>query len=123
MVPQVLVFKLVGDQVWHSLVQSRVHLLAESHTLLAFYIITILDFDTRIARPKLPKTALPSDIREKMGLKDRRDQYRCRNDCDTNLKTLKKKSYLKKGSGKKLKEPMTANNDKKPIQMTLKNPF
>jgi hypothetical protein len=82
---------------------------------------SILDFDTRIARPKLPKTALPSDIREKLGLKEREDQYRPKKDCDNDLKTLRKKPFLKKGSGKMTEESRKPSLDKKTIQVTTKN--
>eukprot|EP00621_Florenciella_sp_RCC1693_P000607 CAMPEP_0182554324 /NCGR_PEP_ID=MMETSP1323-20130603/49930_1 /TAXON_ID=236787 /ORGANISM="Florenciella parvula, Strain RCC1693" /LENGTH=240 /DNA_ID=CAMNT_0024766049 /DNA_START=57 /DNA_END=779 /DNA_ORIENTATION=+ len=38
------------------------------------------DLDTKIARPKQPKTALPPELRAKMGLKPRRDGERGRGD-------------------------------------------
>ena len=83
----------------------------------------LVDFDTRVARPKLPKTALPSDIREKLGLKKREDKYRPQKDCGNDLKTLEKKPYLKRGTRKMTEKLRNPNVDKKAIHVTVKNPL
>ncbi len=75
--------------------------------------IIFIDLDSRTQRPSVPKTALPSDVRKKLGLKERSKVLKPSNNnvgktmTDNNLKKgllnkdliqITKKPFLRKGS-------------------------
>ena len=112
------VFKRVGAQVRISTAENsktsqRIsdlasHVAAHAHTpninsyQMPYDIKRDADLDCSIPRPKLPKTALPSDVRSKLGLERRRLLKSSNYDdraLSKGMKIIEKKPFLKKGSG------------------------
>lgn len=78
------------------------------------------ELDTKIPRPKMPKTALPPDIRKKLGFSKRIigdeniDIWKAGSGVLTKVGSGRDGNYLKKGSG----EPMSIRTSRK-AQLTI----
>lgn len=87
-----------------------------------------LDFDTSVKRAKVPSTALPPDIRKKLGFKEKRGRITSKTELlgkpkeETNqLAVLTKKSFLKKGS--RCKQNVTPTKNLAPMNTQFLNDF
>jgi len=90
MVLQNRVFQRIGGQVRTAcyIIKSTAHV-----SCLRCIFDPLLDLDTRTARPKLPSTALPSDVRDRLGLPVRRTTVL--KSCESKENSLKDKRVRK----------------------------
>jgi hypothetical protein len=68
-------------------------------------VLFITDLDCRIQRPSVPKTALPSDVRKKLGLKERSKVLKQNNGGNTTMDNNRKKGLLNKDVVQITKKP------------------